>query len=601
VQQISREALYTLRRFPFVLLVAAAGTLAALLLIEESGTQPPELLVRTLFAALLGVAFLTGLTLYAEKRRWATIPKLALQAVGVSLLIVYACALPENVFSAPAVHAIRLLLLAVGLHLFVSFAPWLGSGDVDGFWDYNRELFQRLLTAGLFTGVLFAGLAIALAAVENLFELEVPGERYGQLWIFLVGMFLTWFFLAGVPEQREDEVVLVEYPKGLKIFAQYVLFPLVGIYLVILTAYSGKIVLEWSWPFGWVSRLILGFAAAGMFSMLLLHPIREHSGNGWMITASRWFYIVLAPLLVMYFLAVLQRLSDYGLTEGRYFAIVVGIWLAAMLLYFLFSRGKNIKVIPMSLCVLAFAASAGPWSAFSISENSQVGRLRTLLEANEILAGDSLQPATETVPFEDAREISAVLQYLHDVHGYERIQPWFTESLRADTSVTWTAWKAPSDVARMIGIEFVTLRSASPGGTITYDASRTAPLRVTGYDELLAEHYFGSGIADRTVTAGTVTYSMNGTLDTLTFIHAQDEAKADTLRLPLARLIASLTTRYHGEGAGDIPLEDMSIVASTTRTRVKMYVHWLQLKKEAGAWQPEGLRLRVLYGLMPRD
>ena len=85
----------------------------------------------------------------------------------------------------------------------------------------------------IFSVVLFAGLAIALAALDNLFGVSVPGKRYAELWVLIVGLFSPWFFLSGVPEDLDSLDRVEEYPKGLKIFAQYILLSLVVVYLLI--------------------------------------------------------------------------------------------------------------------------------------------------------------------------------------------------------------------------------------------------------------------------------------------------------------------------------------------------------------------------------
>lgn len=591
----------TLRRFPFVLAVATTGAFVSVVIVEQEAHAQQTSAYPVLFAALLGVPLLIAMKLFAEKRRWNLARTSMLQGIGVLLLIGYAWSLPVDTPGAPAIHMIRFLLLAAGMHLLVAVAPWLGRGQVSGFWHYNRMLFLRLLTAALFSAVLYGGLAIALAAVENLFDLQVPGERYLQLWILLSGLFNTWFFLAGIPEDLEALNAREDYPKGLKVFAQYVLLPLIVIYLVILVAYSAKIIIAWEWPYGWVSRLILGFSAMGMFSLLLLHPIRERSDSTWIAGAARGFFIALAPLLVMYFLAVMRRLSEYGLTEARYLGIVLGIWLAAITLYFLFTRGTNIKFIPLSLCVLVFLVSVGPWGAFSVSENSQVARLRSLLDGNAMLPDGTIRSAQSEVPADDRREISAVLDYLHEVHGYGSIQQWFSEPLREDKSETRVAWKSPRDVAGMLGIEFVAAPRVAPGGTMTFSVTPSAVMVVEGYNRVLPRHTFSRHNEDRTFAAGGATLALNNSLDTLTFMLATEEGNpkaipADTLLIPLRPVMDVLLAEYGNAGASDVPLELTAVEASSARLRVKVYLPYLQLTRSDGIPRTEMLRVRVIYG-----
>ncbi|MDT8323091.1 MAG: DUF4153 domain-containing protein, partial [Bacteroidota bacterium] len=526
LQQIAVTAAQTLQRFPFVLLVSAIGTVAALILADDPSEAEPLWAIRVLYGALVALPLVFGLALLSIKRAWRTPLSTTIRAVGVLAGGLYAWSLPENIPAAPDAHSMRLALLIAAAAFFVTFAPWMQRDADNGFWQFNRALFVRAVTAGLFTIVLYGGLALAMAAVENLFELHIPSERYLQLWILHLGIFLPWFFLAGVPHDLESMKQVEQYPNGLKIFSQYVLLPLVGVYLVILLAYSGKIIISWTWPYGWVSRLILGFSAAGLFSLLLLHPLRMREEARWITRAGNWFWTALLPLLVLYFLAVSRRISEYGLTEGRYLGMLVGAWLAVMALHFLFSRGKRITRIPVSLCLLALLLSFGPWSMFSVSERSQATRLEALLDQTGLLADGKIHPAGEKLPVDDAGEINAILQYLFSIHGYEAIEHWFDASLRADAAAR-QAWKSPEDVAALLGIDYVAVRKSHPEDDLRFDAARFTAIDVRGYDRLLPDAFFNETSREATVDAEQVRYRMNATLDTLTFVHTPEGPAAE--------------------------------------------------------------------------
>jgi hypothetical protein len=73
------------------------------------------------------------------------------------------------------------------------------------------------------------------------------------------------------------------------------------------------------------------------------------------------------------------------MTEGRYLALALGVWLVLSILYFLLRPEKNIKFIPASLCVGILIVSLGPWGALPVSERSQAVRLESLLKKNALL------------------------------------------------------------------------------------------------------------------------------------------------------------------------------------------------------------------------
>src|SRR5690606_22702660 len=126
-----------------------------------------------------------------------------------------------------------------------------------GFWNFNKEMFLRILLSIFYSGVLFLGLSLAILAQDKLLGLYDDSDIYGYLAVIIFIGFNTLFFISGVPKlystSSEDNA---EYPFGLKIFAGYVLLPLVAIYMVILLLFELKIVSTNVFPEGFVSWMI---------------------------------------------------------------------------------------------------------------------------------------------------------------------------------------------------------------------------------------------------------------------------------------------------------------------------------------------------------
>jgi len=281
------------------------------------------------------------------------------------------------------------------------------------------------LTAAIYSGVIYVGLTVALLAIDKLFGVEIIDETYLRLWIVIAFAFNTWVFVGGVSGDLRGLEDVRDYPRGLKVFAQYILIPLVVVYLTILTIYLFKVVITTQWPSGWIGYLVSSVATVGILALLLVHPVSHQEENRWVGTFSRWFYIFIIPSIVMLLMAIYKRIDQYGVTEKRYLLLVLALWLAMIAVYFIFSRKKNIKAIPITLCAIAFATSFGPWGAYSVSRRSQTNRLSKILIQNEVLVGGSIQMATRDVSFEDRREISAILSYLVKTHGTESVERWF--------------------------------------------------------------------------------------------------------------------------------------------------------------------------------
>jgi hypothetical protein len=428
IGDVVSAALRTARRFPFVLAAAAVATYAAIELEKHPGSDQDY--TRLLATATLGLPLLFALTLVAERRVRSAAIQWLLPAAGVVALLAFWSAWPHW---SSALQELRYAQLSVAFHLLVAFLPYLGFDQPNGFWQYNKALFLRILTAALYSAVLYLGLAVALLALDKLLGIKLPDGSYAKLWFAIVFMFNTWFFLSGVPDDFTALDARTDYPAGLRILTQYVLIPIVTIYLVILTLELGKVLLTRVWPSGWIGYLVTSAAGVGMLSWLLVYPLETREIYAWVKTFTKGFYIALMPSIVMLWMALWKRVAEYGITEPRYFPIVFSIWLAAIALYYTTTRSRNIKVIPASLCALALLTFAGPWGAYAVSRASQVDRLQGLLARNDLLQNGHLHPAPRDVSFADEREISSGFHYLLETHGSSSIASWFTDSVRPAT------------------------------------------------------------------------------------------------------------------------------------------------------------------------
>ncbi|RSK43499.1 DUF4153 domain-containing protein [Hymenobacter perfusus] len=445
LQQLAAETARVVRRFPLTLLCALVLCGAGLYYNHLSYQQREHLewLFPLLSGAGLGLSGTLAVALTAERYRWRPVLRWGALAAMLGLLAVWYAVAPAE--PTPEWGA-RLALLLLGTHLAVAAGPYLSElrrqADTPGFWRYNETLFLRILSAALYSGVLFAGCALALVAVENLFFVDIKPRIYADLFVVLGSIFNTWFFLAGIPHNFAALEQETSYPKGLKVFTQFVLLPLVVLYLGILYAYLARIMVTWELPEGWVSILILAFSVAGIFALLLIHPIRHAAENTWIRTFGRWFYRALFPLLGLLAVAIGTRIRAYGITEERYFVLVLAAWLFGIALYFLARRGQGLIWIPASLAVVAFVAAGGPWGAFAVAQRSQLNQLREISVQYGLLKAGKLDGAGKRVqklPEEARKRISSIFDFFSERQTLDKLQPFFMASIQPPDSIRHTS------------------------------------------------------------------------------------------------------------------------------------------------------------------
>jgi hypothetical protein len=485
LQSLAGGAWQTFRRFPIAILLAAMATglgiwWTHLKSVPEPYTgssgwhttiiEVPQWYWNAIVSCYLGMLLSVAVTKWVEKRgarmgegtvgggRGRRGMAIGLQVAVVVLAEAYYWSLPSE-FS--VIVMLRTMLLALGLHWLIAVIGF-GRNEVNGFWIFNKRLFLRVLTTFLYSAVLYIGVALALLAIDKLFNADIHWEVYAECWWLFGGLFSVWFFLAGFPKSYENPGVISDYPRGLKIFTQYVLLSLVTIYMLILYAYMIKIILTRHWPVGWVAWLMLAFAVAGILSLLLIYPLQNDKSHIWVRNYTRIFYQALLPLIITLFSAIYKRVEPYGITEPRYFLLALAWWLVFITVYFLVSRKKDIRLVPFSLCILALLSCWGPWGAFAVSLNSQRGRLKEVLEKNKLMENGKVvtKDPRRSVPAHDLNTISSVTQYILDIHGYNALQPLFTTNLdtlirRDSLENHWQSYQQAEAIVHLMHVDYV--------------------------------------------------------------------------------------------------------------------------------------------------
>jgi hypothetical protein len=428
IQNLVKDVKYVIARFPLEIAFAIIGTIAAIVSIENVAIDGivSNWCTRIIMTANLGLLISLSVSLYLESKAVKG-PQLYLYKVFIALLV--SC----MVFILNPLQQggdyIRFFLLSLAGHLLVSFSAYIHADSIQGFWQFNKTIFIRFLTGVLDSAVLYLGLAAAIGATKFLFNIDLGSNAYSILFVLIAGLFNTTFFLAGIPKDLDALNKDFTYPKALKIFTQYVLIPLATIYVIILLAYEVKILIQWNLPKGLVSNLILGYAVFGILAILLIFPIREQEENTWIKTYARSFYFLMLPLIVLLFLAVGTRVFRYGITENRYFLIMLAIWLLMVTVYSLISRKQNIRLIPVSLCLFTLFCVYGPQSAFSISKYSQTKILTDIFKRNNAFK-DHKMIKPKKISEKDGVRAARTLRFIVENYDYSALQAYVIPDLK---------------------------------------------------------------------------------------------------------------------------------------------------------------------------
>jgi hypothetical protein len=597
VIRVAREAAY---RFPWVLLSAfVSACLCWVLAVYRNSFELEQSLSRLLLPAMLGIPVFVALALWLERSSLAARRHWIGLATGMIVLGMFWLSYRQE---SPQIYLYRFCQLALAAHLLVAVAPYQRGGDIVAFWQFNRILFQRILQAILFSSILYAGLAIALWAVQSLLGLKVGWKAYYFLFLAVTYLFNTWFFLAGIPskELERDEI----YPAGFRMFVQFMLLPLVTLYVLILYSYLVKILLTREWPRGTIGWLVSIVAVFGMLALLLVHPLRSHPGHRWIQLYSRLFYAGLFPLIVLLLMAIWRRVSEYGLTEDRYFLTTLTLWMTGIAAYFSFSRQPSIKVIPVSLALVGLLTIAGPWGPYACSRRDQLNRLRLRLERLGILKDGRIERRSEPVEFNDRKEISALVRYLVDMHGDSSLQPWFAEDLKPRLEkagegkgshlLSRHTYGRVKAITELMGVPYLDVWQHIADSKHFY--ANTTPLwnevrSIAGYDYLSRFNLYrtNGGTASSVITIGSSRYELFWGPD-VRFVELR-EGKDTLVKLDMGPFLERLRQQTAEGSNTGLSEETMSLEGESTSARIK-----LRFENLSGTRDSSNIRLNNAHG-----
>jgi len=427
---------FTLLRFPVPILGSMLAFTALLLEMHDLGRTSyltENFIYRKIaLEAISGISLWIAFDFFSVARKVEFSKRLGLYLTGFCILGLHFYSVTPGMFDSESIFISRYLIFFVCFHLLVSFATFYHKDELGAFWNYNWFLFLQFVKSLGFSLSLFIGLGSAVWAVDNLFGMHFQSVYYADLAAFIFLIFNTLFFLGSMPRDfavfKEDR----DYKKSIRVFVQYVMMPVTLLYMGILYLYFFKVLMEQRIPNGWICIPILIFAILGVFTYLLIYPIRQQQTNRLFYNYARYFFFSLLPLLSLYFISIIQRIKPYGITEDRYLIFVLGLWMLTMSVYIILSKRDNILIIPSSLFALLALSAMGPWGMFQLSGRNQLMRLENILTRNQLLVNHRLiHDTTSTISDQDSRSIQSILQYLKKRGELNRLYSWLSEEDRA--------------------------------------------------------------------------------------------------------------------------------------------------------------------------
>ena len=416
-----------IERFPLTIFCGIIVFLLSFYVLETSGTNNNrfiEEVLKSIFLMILCIPLTAALELVREKyfsgkNKWII---RALNAVIAIVFIVFYRFYYLYEVGKEAFFGNSEKLLATGIIFFLFFllVPLIGKKDEEE--KYFQSVIVDKAVTVLFSVVLFLGLTVVFLTVDRLSLIKLEGKIYVETWLFVVFVFAMIFFASKL-KKVDESLEEYEIHKVFKFLIYFIVIPLITIYTGILYIYFGKMLVTRSWPQGLVSHLILWYTIFSLFIMIMVTPMTKKDPVAKVF--KKYFPLASIPLLALSIVSISKRISQYGVTELRYFIVLLGIWLIFCMVSSIFRA--RLSVILISLIVVVYISVFSPVNNRRITIMSQNKRLERILIKHGLLKDGKLiknSGLNENQKYEVTDVLNYILGIRDKKEGIENVKPF---------------------------------------------------------------------------------------------------------------------------------------------------------------------------------
>ncbi len=392
-------------RFPITIILAFMHFITGIYIAEVRNFQSDEFIEVNLL--LFGSIFITGMCeiirekYFYEKNKWLVRGIYSFITLVLSIIF-YVDYLQTNDYNNFKFWA----LIPISIILFV-LIPILNRENKE---KYLQSEFSDFVITYIFAAVLFVGIAIVLTTISYLF-FSSNNDFFFRLttyffW-FIAEVFGASLFLS-LLKKTDDDLENYKFPSIFNLLIKFVIIPLIVIYTGILYIYMAKAVISMQLPKGLISHLVLWYTAFSVIIIILITPFTQK--DKFLGNFKKYFPYFSIPLIFASLFALFQRIYQYGITEKRYYVLILIFWLLFCVI--LFIRKMNITGIFISLIACVVIAVYTPFSAKSVSNFSQKERLKRMLVKYGALKDGKISKITQKLTNRQGNHIHTTIQYI---------------------------------------------------------------------------------------------------------------------------------------------------------------------------------------------
>jgi hypothetical protein len=271
--------------------------------------------------------------------------------------------------------------------------------------------------------------------------------------------------------------------------------------------------------------------------------------------------------------------------------IMLVIWLLLITFYFLFSKLKRIKIIPVTLFIAILAAGFGPFNAFDTSRRDQLEILQELLTTNNRFKNGKIVASAEFAVPDDEQRITDITNYLVHRFGPSVFYPYISDGLANQLrDSTWNEYVISEKLFAVMNVQ--PYYAGNPKEYKVLYHEWPEPVDIRGYDYYFSLTLFTyderKEVSDNFNRNAKIHWTFKVPEQKLTIIADSMEAEIDIPQL------ARKVLRSETDNNRVIAASDMTFEQETQGIRIKMLIRNIVIDQSDPANKIQSLEATVL-------
>lgn len=411
--------LATFSRFPLATSLLALIVLFTIMTIHSEGDSD---YMNQALSAGLGVLMLVSIQLFSEIKPLNKLVTWIIKGSSLILPLLYYFYLRQAPMGYNQSGQIRTMVLYFTLAVLLIAVPTLHHKI--SFSDSLILTIKAFFSSLLISVILFIGISAIFSAYTTLiYELDYRWFAYSAAIVFQ--FIAPVYFLSRLPLFKETEHTEAldeakSIPSLLEILIAYIIIPVLLVFSAILIAYILTNISGDFWQDNLMEPMLISYTIVGIVTLFLAENVDKKIAR----LFSRFYPYLLLVIAIFQTVSSSLKTADFGLTHGRYFVLLFGIFSIVSVLIYSFLTSKKF-FIPFFLIGLGVLSILPVVDAVSIGIRNQVNTINDLVAP--YIEDDSVAtPLDSELTNEEKARFSYSMNYLNQQEQLDRLD-WLPE------------------------------------------------------------------------------------------------------------------------------------------------------------------------------